>query len=84
MGRDFPQEAALHEEAEIVINGGQRNGRDPLLYRRVDLLGRVMSVGGDNRLVNNLALVRGSEAAPPGKIAKLLVSESHHHRARAG
>jgi hypothetical protein len=28
--------------------------------------------------------VRGSEAAPPGKIAKLLVSESHHHRARAG
>lgn len=43
-----------------------------------------MSMGSDDRLVDNLALVRGCEAALPGKITKLLMGKAHYHRPGLG
>ena len=77
MRRDLTQEASLHEKTEIVVNGSQRNRRDSLLHGRIDLLGRVMPVRRDNRLVHYLALVRRGEAALPGKISELLMIKPH-------
>lgn len=77
MRRDLAQEASLHEETEIVVNGSQRNRRDSLLHSRIDLLWRVMPVRRDDRLVHYLALVRRGEAGLPGKIAELLVGKPH-------
>ena len=36
-----------------------------------------MSVGSDDRLIDNLTLVRGSKTALPRQITELLVSKSH-------
>ena len=77
MGRDLAQEAALHEETEIVVNRSQRDRRDSFLDGCIDLLGRVMSVRSDDDFVHYLALVRRGETALPGKIAELLVGEPH-------
>ena len=41
-------------------------------------------MGSDDRLIDNLALVRGCEAALPGKITELLVGKSHYHRPEVG
>jgi hypothetical protein len=75
--RDLSQEAALNEETEIVVYGRQRYRWNSFADRFIDLLGRVMSVGGDHGLIHNLPLVRDSETALPRKIAELLMGELH-------
>jgi hypothetical protein len=75
--RDLTQQAALNEKTEIVVNGRQRDRRDPLANGFIDLLGRMMSVSSDNSFVHYLPLVSGGEATLPCEIAELLMGESH-------
>ena len=78
--RDLAQKAALDEKTKIVVNRSQRNGRNSLLDRCVNMFRRMVPVRSDDRFVNNLTLVRGGKAALPGEFTKLLVGEPHDYR----
>jgi hypothetical protein len=77
MRRDFTQHAVLHEETQVVVDGGKRNRRNALANGCINLLRRAMTVRGDDCFIDDLALMRGREAALPGHFPKLVVSQPH-------
>ena len=73
MRAHFPQKSLLHEQPQVVVDGGDRYRRNPPPHIGVDLLGRIVSGRGDNGLINDLALVRGCKATLPSQVPKLFV-----------
>jgi len=76
---DLAQKAMLDEETEVVVNGGQRNVRDAFADCRVDLLRGSVAVGGNDRFVDYLTLMRGGEAMLPGEVPEFCVRETHNY-----
>jgi len=74
MGVHFPQQSMLDEQPQVLIDSCERNGRSPPANFRKYSFHRVMPRCGGHGFINNLPLMRGGEAALPGKIAKLFVS----------
>jgi hypothetical protein len=74
---DLAEQAVLDEEADILVNRGERHGRNAAADVGVDLLGGIVSGGSYDGLVDDMALVRRSKAELPGKVAKLDVGYAH-------
>jgi hypothetical protein len=58
MGRNLPQQSGLDEKPQIVVNRGERNRRNAPPHRSVDVFRRIMSMRGDDCLIDHLSLVR--------------------------
>src|SRR5580658_10052517 len=80
MRSDLSQHPTLDEKPEIVVDRGQRNRWNAAPDRGVNIFGRIVSVGGDNRLIYYLTLVRDRQAALRGQLTKLLMGEAHDYR----
>src|SRR5882672_1990222 len=79
MRSNLAQQAMRDEEADVLINGSQRHGRNAPPDIGIDLFGRIVSVGSNYSLVDHLTLVRRSQAELPGKIAELGMSQAHRN-----
>ena len=79
MGRDLTQQAMPDEETKIVVNRGQGNMRNALAHGGVDLLGRTVTMRGDNSFIDHLALMRGGQAVLPGQFSELRVGKTHSY-----
>src|ERR1700733_12539532 len=82
MRSDLSQQSTLNEEAQIVIDGSERNGWNAAPYRVVNVFRRIVSVGSDHSLVYHLALVRDRQAVLRGQFAELSMCKAHDYRIR--
>ena len=74
---DLSQQPALDEEAQIVIDRGERDGWNTAPDRRVNVLWRIMSVGSDDSLIDHLTLVRNRQTMFRGQLTELFMAEAH-------
>lgn len=58
MDGKLAKHAALHKQVNVLVDGGQGDGRNPALHRRKDLFRRGVAVHALHGLVQHLALVR--------------------------
>ena len=58
MRTDFAQQSTLDEKPQIVVDRGQRNGRNATPDRGVNAFRRMVPVGSDDGLIDHLPLVR--------------------------
>src|SRR5271167_1171952 len=80
MRTDLPQQPTLDEKPQILVDRGQRNGWNPTPDRGVNVLRRIVSVGGDDGLIDHLALVRDRQTVLRGQLTELFMSEAHDYR----
>ena len=79
---DLSQQPALDEKSQIVVDGGQRNGRNPAPDCCVNVFRGIVSVGGDYGFVNDLALVRDGKTVLRGQLTELIMAKAHDYRMR--
>ena len=79
---DLSQQPTVHEETQIVVDRGERNGWNAPPDRGVNFFGRMVSMGGDDGFIDNLALVRDRQAVLPRQLAELFMGEAHDYWTR--
>ena len=77
MRSDLAQQPALDEKAQIVVDRGERNGRNTTPDRGVNIFRGIMSVGSDNGLIDHLTLVRDRQSARRGQLTELFKGGAH-------
>src|SRR5579872_1654441 len=82
MRTDLSQHPALDEQPQIVIDRGQRNGWDAASHRGVNVFRRIVPVGSDHSLIDDLTLVRYRQTVLVGQLTELFMSEAHNYRMR--
>jgi hypothetical protein len=82
MRSDLSQQPALNEKPQIVVDRGERNGRNAPPHRGVDVFGGIVTVGSDDSLIDHLTLVRDRQTVLRGQLTELLMSEAHDYRIR--
>jgi len=82
MRSDLPQQAALDEEPQIIVDRGERNGWNATPDRGVNVLRGIVSVGSDDGLIDHLALVRDRQSVLRGQLTELCMGETHDYRMR--
>jgi hypothetical protein len=82
MRSDLPQQSALDEKPQIVVDRGQRNRWNAAPDRRVNIFRGIVSVGSDHGLVNHLTLMGHGQTVLRGQLTKLLVGGAHNYRIR--
>lgn len=79
MRSNLPEQSTLYEEAQVVVDGGQRNGRNSALDHGVDVFRGMVPVGSDDGLEDHLTLVRDRQAVLRGQSAELFMSKAHSY-----
>src|SRR5208283_162676 len=82
MRSDLPQQPALDEKPQIVVDGGQGNRRNAAPDRSVNVFRRIVPVGSDDGLINHLTLVGDRQTALRGQLPELFMGEAHSYRIR--
>ena len=82
MRSDLPQQATLDEKPQVVVNRGQRNGWNATPDCGVNTFRGMMSVGGDDGLINHLPLVRDRQTVLLGQFPEPFMGELHNYRMR--
>jgi hypothetical protein len=77
MRRDLPQQPALDEKPQIVVNRGQRNGWNAAPDRGVNVFRRIVSVRSDDGLIDHLTLMRDRQIVLRGQLTELFMGEAH-------
>jgi len=79
MRTDLPQQPAVNEKPQIVVNRGQRNGWNAPPDRGVNFFGRMVSVRSDDGLIDNLALVRDRQTVLRRQFTEPFRSKTHDY-----
>jgi hypothetical protein len=79
MRSDLSQQPTLDEKPQIVVDRGERNGRNTTPDRGVNVFGRVVSVGSDDGLIDHLALVRDRQTVLRGQLTELFMGKAHDY-----
>ena len=79
MRSDLPQQAALDEEPQIIVDRGERNGWNATPDRGVNVFWGIMPVRSDDCLKDHLALVRDRQPVLRGQLAELCMAEAHNY-----
>jgi len=79
MGSDLSQQSTLNEKAQIVVDGGERNGWNAAPHRRVDIFRGMVPVGSDDGLEDDLALVRDCQTMLRGHLTELFMAKAHNY-----
>src|SRR5580692_3545800 len=82
MWADLSQHSTLDEKPQIVVDRGQRNGRNAAPDRGVNVLWRIMSVRSDHSLIDHLTLVRDCQTVLRSQLAELFMAKAHDYRMR--
>jgi hypothetical protein len=82
MRSDLPQQPALDEKPQIVIDGGERNGWNAAPDRGVNIFRGIVSVGSDDDLIDHLTLVCDRQTVLRGQLTELFMGETHNYRMR--
>jgi hypothetical protein len=82
MRTDLPQQPALDEKPQIIVDRGQRNGWNAASDRGVNVFWGIVSVGSDDSLIDHLTLVRDRQSVFRGPLAELFMGEAHDYRMR--
>ena len=82
MRTDLSQQTTLDEKPQIVVDSGERNGWNATPDRSVNVFRGIVSVGGDDSLIDNLPLVRHRQTVLRGQFTKLFMGEAHDYRMR--
>src|SRR5271155_590788 len=80
MRSDLPQQPALDKKAQIVVDRGQRNRWNAAPDRGVNVFWRIVSVGSNDGLIDDLPLVRDRQAVLRGQLTELFMAETHYYR----
>jgi hypothetical protein len=78
MGRDLSQQPRLDEKAQIVVDRGERHGRNATPHGGVNVLWRMVPVGSDHGLIDHLTLVGDRQTVLQGQFTELFMGEAHH------
>ena len=76
---DLSQQSALNEKPQVVVDRGERNGRNAAPDRSVNVFRRMVPVGSDNGLIDHLTLVRDRQTVLGGQLTELFMSEAHDY-----
>ena len=79
MKADFPENAALDEQVEVLVHRGKRNGRNAFAHNVIHFLGAGMTLKTAHYLVEDLALVRHRDTGARAQLAKLQAFPVRHH-----
>src|SRR5580704_2810534 len=82
MRSDLAQQPTLDEKPQVVVNGGEGNGRNAAPDRGVNVLWRIVPVGSDNSFIDHLTLVRDRQTVLCGQLTELFGAEAHDYRIR--
>src|SRR5579862_3545969 len=77
--RNLAQKAAFHEETEIVVNGCERDGRNATPDRGENIFWRIVAVGSDDSLIDDLTLMRDRQTVLGGQFTELPMGELHNY-----
>jgi len=80
MRSDLTQQPTLDEKPQIVVDRGERNGRNATPDRGVNVFWRIVSVGSDDSLIDHLTLVRNRQTVLRGQLTELFMGEAHDYR----
>ncbi len=82
MRSDLPQQPALDEKPQIVVDRSERNGWNATPDRGVNVFRRMVAVGSDDGLIDHLALVRDRQTVLLGQFTELFMGKTHDYRIR--
>jgi hypothetical protein len=82
MRTDLPQQSALDEKPQIIVDGGERNRWNAAPDRGINVFRGIVSVGSDDGLIDHLTLVRNRQTVLPGQLTELFMGEAHDYRMR--
>ena len=71
MRTDLSQHPALDEKAQIVVDGGERNGWNAAPYRSINVFWGIVPMKGDDGLIDHLSLVRDRETVLRSPLTEL-------------
>ncbi len=81
MRSDLSQQPTLDEKPQIVVHRGERDGWNAAPDRGVNVFRGIVSVRGDDRLIDHLALVRDCQTVFRGELTELFMA-AHDYRMR--
>lgn len=73
------QQPTLDEKPQIVVDRGERNGRNTTPDRGINGFRGMVTVSGDDRLKDYLALVRDCQTMLRGQLTELFMRETHNY-----
>jgi hypothetical protein len=79
MRTDLSQQPTLDEKPQIVVDRGERNGRNATSDRGVNVFRGMVSVASDDGLIDHLTLVRDRQPVLRGQLAKLFMGQAHDY-----
>ena len=79
MRSDLSQQPTVDEKAQVVIDGGERNGWNPTPNGGVNCFRGMVPVGSNHGLKDDLPLVRHRQTALRRQFAELLVGNTHNY-----
>src|SRR5579864_6278225 len=79
MRSNLSQQSALDEKAQIVVYGGERNRWNATPDRSINVFWGMVSVRGDDGLIDHLTLVRDRQTVLRRQLTKLLMGETHDY-----
>src|ERR1700733_668128 len=80
MRSDLSQQPALYEKPQIVVDRGQRNRWNAASDCGVHLFRGIVPVGGGDRLIDHLTLVRDRQPVLRGQLTEVFMGEAHDYR----
>ena len=80
MRSDLPQQAALDEKPQIIVDRCERNRWNATPDGGVNVFRRIMSGRSDDGLVDHLSLVRDRQTVLRGQFTELFVGGAHDYR----
>src|SRR5271170_881079 len=82
MRSDLSQQPALNKKPQIIVDRGERDGWNAAPDRGVNVFWGMVSVGGDDSLIDHLTLMRDCQTVLLGQLAELFMGETHDYRMR--
>ena len=79
MGSDLSKQPTLNEKPQVVIDRGERNGRNAAPDRGINVFRRIVAVGSDDGFIDYLALVRDRQTVLRRQFTELFMSEAHDY-----
>ena len=79
MRSNLSQQSALDEQSQIVVDGGERNGWNATPDRSINIFWGMVSMGSDDGLIDDLALMRDRQTMLRRQLTELLMGETHDY-----